>query len=54
MENNIKDAVNHAFDDNPVAMRDALYNEINDKIFAAIQQRKIEIAASLLEPKESE
>lgn len=54
MENNIKDAVNHAFDDNPVAMRDALYNEINDKIFDAIQQRKIEIAKSLLEPKETE
>jgi hypothetical protein len=29
-------------------MREALYNAINDKIFAAIEQRKIAVAANML------
>jgi hypothetical protein len=52
MENNMNDnlraVVDNAFTDNATQMRDALYNEINDKIFAAIEQRKQVIAQNLI------
>lgn len=44
----IRSAVEHAVNDNAADMRDALYNAINDKIFAAIEQRKIAVAAGML------
>jgi hypothetical protein len=48
MNDNIKAVVDNAFTDNATQMRDALYNEINDKIFAAIEQRKQVIAQNLI------
>ena len=59
MENeNIKAVVDNALVDNAADMKDALYNAINDKIFAAIEQRKIAVAANMLamhnQPQESE
>ena len=48
MNENIRAVVDNAFTDNATQMRDALYNEINDKIFAAIEQRKQVIAQNLI------
>ncbi len=48
MNDNIRAVVDNAFTDNATQMRDALYNEINDKIFAAIEQRKQVIAQNLI------
>lgn len=45
---NIKSVVDYAFNDNATQMRDALYNEINDRIFDAIEQRKQVIAQNLI------
>lgn len=45
---NIKAVVDNALLDNASAMKEALYNSINDKIFAAIEQRKIAVAANML------
>lgn len=45
---NIRTAVDHAINDKPAEMKDALYDAINDKIFAAIEQRKIAVAANML------
>lgn len=52
---NIKAVVNHALSDNPSEMKGALYDAINDKIMAAIESKKMEMAASLFsEPTETE
>jgi len=48
MNDNLRAVVDNAFTDNATQMRDALYNEINDKIFAAIEQRKQVIAQNLI------
>ena len=40
--------VDGALSDSPAEMRDAFYNAINDKIFDAIEQRKMQVAASLV------
>lgn len=52
MENNMNDnlraVVDNAFTDNATQMRDALYNEINDRIFATIEQKKQVIAQNLI------
>ena len=48
MNDNLRTVVDNAFTDNATQMRDALYNEINDKIFAAIEQRKQVIAQNLI------
>jgi hypothetical protein len=49
MENeNIRAVVDNAFTDNAVEMRNALYNAINDKIFAAIDARKQVVAQNLI------
>lgn len=53
MDDNIKAVVDHAFEDNANEMRDALYNSINDKIFAALEDRKKYIAASLVTGQEA-
>jgi hypothetical protein len=45
---NIKAVVDNALIDNASEMREALYNTINDKIFAAIEQRKIAVAANMI------
>ena len=45
---NIKSVVDYAFQDDAVKMRDALYNEINDRIFDAIAQKKQAIAQNLI------
>lgn len=45
---NIRLAVDHALVDNAADMKEALYNAINDKIFAAIEQRKIAVAANMI------
>jgi hypothetical protein len=45
---NIKAVVDNALVDNASEMREALYNAINDKIFAAIEQRKIAVAANMI------
>jgi hypothetical protein len=47
-DENISSAVDYAFNDNAVEMRNALYNAINDKIFAALDQRKQEVAKNFL------
>lgn len=44
----IQAVVDNALVDNASEMREALYNSINDKIFAAIEQRKIAVAANML------
>jgi hypothetical protein len=49
MENeNIRAVVDNAFTDNAVEMRNALYNAINDKIFAAIDAKKQVVAQNLI------
>jgi hypothetical protein len=48
MEENIKSAVEHAFNDNPAEMRDSLFAAMQDKVMAAIEQKKQEIASSLV------
>lgn len=49
MENeNIRAVVDNAFTDNAVEMRNALYNAINDKVFAAIEAKKQHIAQNLI------
>jgi len=47
-DENVNSVVDHAFSDNAVEMRNALYNAINDKIFAALEQRKQEVAQNFL------
>ena len=47
-DENIVSVVDNAFNDNAVEMRNALYNAINDKIFAALDQRKQEVARNFL------
>ena len=44
----IQAVVDNALVDNAADMKEALYNAINDKIFAAIEQRKIAVAANML------
>lgn len=44
----IKAIVDNALTDNAVDMKDAFYNAINDKIFAAIEQRKQHVAANMI------
>lgn len=44
----IQAVVDNALVDNAVDMKDAFYNAINDKIFAAIEQRKIAVASNML------
>lgn len=44
----IRAVVDGALVDNAADMKEALYNAINDKIFAAIEQRKIAVAANML------
>jgi hypothetical protein len=51
---NIKSVVDYAFQDDAVKMRDALYNEINDKIFDAIEQRKQQLAQNLVNQYDSQ
>lgn len=48
MNDNIKAVVDNAFTDNATQMRDALYNEINDRIFDAIAQKKQALAQNLI------
>jgi DNA-binding FadR family transcriptional regulator len=48
MNDNIKAVVDSAFTDNATQMRDALYNEINDRIFDAIEQKKQALAQNLI------
>jgi Mg/Co/Ni transporter MgtE len=47
-DENVKSIVNSAISDNPVEMKNAFYNAINDRIFSAIEQRKQEIAKNLI------
>lgn len=47
-DENVKSIVNSAINDNPVEMKNAFYNAINDRIFSAIEQRKQEIAKNLI------
>ena len=58
MENNMNDnlraVVDNAFQDDAVKMRDALYNEINDRIFATIEQKKQVIAQNLIAQHQTE
>lgn len=55
MENeNIKAVVDHGFNDDAVNMKAALYDAINDKIFAAIEQRKEVVAQSLVSQNQPE
>jgi len=48
MNDNLRAVVDNAFTDNATQMRDALYNEINDRIFATIEQKKQVIAQNLI------
>lgn len=45
---NINAIVNSAYENDAAGVRDALYNSINDKIFDALEQRKQQLAASLV------
>lgn len=45
---NVKAAVEHAFNDNASEMRDALYAAIQDKVSSALETKKVEIAQSLV------
>ncbi len=47
-DENIKNIVNYAVNDNVSGMKDAFYDSINDRIFDAIEQRKREIASNLI------
>lgn len=47
-DENIRAVVDNAFTDNAVEMRNALYNAINDKVFAAIEAKKQHIAQNLV------
>lgn len=47
-DENVQSIVNSAINDNPVEMKNAFYNAINDRIFSAIEQRKQEIAKNLI------
>ena len=51
---NVRTVVDYAFQDDAVKMRDALYNEINDKIFYAIEQRKQQLAQNLVKQYDSQ
>lgn len=44
----VQSIVNNAMNDNPVGVKDAFYDAINDKIFAALEQRKQEIARNMM------
>ena len=44
----VQSIVNNAVNDNPSGVKDAFYDAINDKIFAALEQRKQEIARNLV------
>jgi hypothetical protein len=44
----VQSIVNNAVNDNPAGVKDAFYDAINDKIFAALEQRKQEIARNLV------
>lgn len=44
----VQSLVNNAMNDNPAGVKDAFYDAINDKIFAALEQRKQEIAQNLI------
>lgn len=46
--------VDGALTDSPADMRDAFYNAINDKIFDALEQRKMQVAANLIGNKQQE
>lgn len=48
MNDNLRAVVDNAFTDNATQMRDALYNEINDRIFDAIEQKKQALAQNLI------
>jgi hypothetical protein len=48
MDENIKTAIEHAFNDNPSEMRDSLFAAMQDRVVAAIEQKKQEIASSLI------
>lgn len=48
MNDNIRAVVDNAFTDNATQMRDALYTEINDRIFDAIEQKKQALAQNLI------
>lgn len=45
---NVRAAVEHAFNDNASEMRDALYSAIQDKVSSALEARKVHIAQSLV------
>ena len=47
-DENITSVVDYAFNDNAVEMKNALYSAINDKIFAALDQRKQQVAQNFL------
>lgn len=47
-DENIRAVVDNAFTDNAVEMRNALYNAINDRVFAAIEAKKQHIAQNLV------
>lgn len=47
-DENIRAVVDNAFTDNAVEMRNALYNAINDRVFAAIEAKKQHIAQNLI------
>ena len=47
-DENVQSIVNSAINDNPVELKNAFYNAINDRIFSAIEQRKQEIAKNLI------
>jgi hypothetical protein len=51
---NVNAVVTHAMSDDSFEMRSALYNAIQDKIFDALEQRKIQIAANLIAQTETQ
>jgi hypothetical protein len=48
-----KNIIDYAMDDNGVEFRNALYASIHDKVSAAIEAKKVEVAQNLIaEPQE--
>ena len=45
---NVRDAIEAAFEDNAVSMRTAIYDAIQDKVSAALADKKIEVAQSIM------
>ena len=49
---NTRAIIDYAYDDNAKEMRDALYNDIQNRVMAHLDVKKQEIAQNMLKPQE--